>query len=136
MNNQNCLSLQFKGKGPHRLILLFIIITVTGQQHVSPRVLIILTLSASQRSAHYRFCDLQEHRTVEQSPLHHFADDLGSWEHISSDWLDLTSCVLIEAVLQRIVLLLSDTCLTHTVLSRIFTLLFLLPDKYISFELF
>lgn len=47
MIKQNCLSLNFKAKDHHHLVFSLIIITVTGQQHVIPRVLIILTLSAA-----------------------------------------------------------------------------------------
>ena len=43
MNYQICSSLSIKGEGHHHLILSFIIITVTSQQLVSPRVLIILS---------------------------------------------------------------------------------------------
>ena len=68
MNNHNCLSLHFKGNSYHHLTLSFISISVTGQQYVSQRILIILRLSAAQYTI--GFLNLHEYWAVEQSPLH------------------------------------------------------------------
>ena len=115
MIKHNYLSLNFKGKGSHRQVFFFIIITITGQQHVSPRIFIITTLSTQR--PRYLHLDLQEHRGVEQSALHcHLTISMmafGGWEHLSSGLFDLTSCARVEAVLQRIRgLLLSNSSLT------------------------